>query len=209
MNDKIPKIIIAVIIILALVAGYMYLDGVGQQTKAENFDKALQNASAIDTKIAGATEKYNNQSSTNIEDLINTMNQDMSPKYSEEIEVLNNSLQYTSSDVEKQYVELEIKRLEIQSKNLNATVKLFNAIVQNAKKEKTAEEAQAAVNEANKDLSDTSNEINDVYTDIQTLLKQNPDFNNRLHNLQLEKAYYGEKPEQPNNNVTNNTTTPQ
>ena len=75
-------------------------------------------------------EKFNNQPSTDVDELISTINNDMTPKYAEELKILNDTHEKTKNETQKQYLSLQMKRIELQSKNLNATVTTLNAISQ-------------------------------------------------------------------------------
>jgi len=209
MNKK--KIsIIAGIIILAIVLyfGVTQYQSYQEEVLTESFNKNLQNASSIEANLISSTEKFNKQQSTDVDELISTINNDMTPKYSEELKILNDTYEQTNNDTRKQYLSLQMKRIELESKNLNATVTTLNAISQYVKGEKTPEDAQTSINNANKELTDTSNELNSVLTDIKTLLKQNPDFDQSLRGLNLEKSYYGETHQQAQaQNITNTTNT--
>ena len=203
--------IIAAIVILAIVAyfGVTQYQSYQEEVLTESFNKNLQNASAIEANLICSTEKFNNRPSTDVDELMSTINNDMSPKYAEELNVLNKTYESTNNDTKKQYINLQMKRIELSSKNLNGTVTTLNAISQLYKGEKSQEDAQTAINNANKDITDSSNELNSVLTDIKTLLKQNPDFDQSLRGLHLEKSFYGETQQQPQNitNTTNTTNT--
>lgn len=207
MNKKNITIIIAVIIIAVLLYfGVTQYQSYQEDVLTESFNKNLQNASAIEANIISSTEKFNNQNSTDVDELMSTINNDMTPKYSEELKILNDTLESTDNETRKQYLTLQIKRIELESKNLNATVTTLNAISQYVKGEKDPQDAQTSINNANKDISDSNNELNSVFTDIKTLLKQNPEFNQSLQGLNLEKSYYGETHQQAQTqNLTNNT----
>jgi predicted negative regulator of RcsB-dependent stress response len=212
MNKK--KIsIIAAIIILAIVAyfGVTQYQSYQDEVLTENFNKNLQNASAIEANLISSTEKFNNQPSTDVDELISTINNDMTPRYAEELKILNDTHEKTKNETQKQYLSLQMKRIELQSKNLNATVTTLNAISQLYKGEKSQQDAQTSINNANKELTDSSNELNSVFTDIKTLLKQNPEFEQSIRGLHLEKSFYGENTQQAQNvtNATNTTNTTQ
>ncbi|MDO5825571.1 MAG: hypothetical protein BZ137_05520 [Methanosphaera sp. rholeuAM130] len=202
--------IIAAIIILAIVAyfGVTQYQSYQEEVLTESFNKNLQNASAIEANLISSTEKFNNQPSTDVDELISTINNDMTPKYAEELKILNDTYESTNNDTKKQYVSLQMKRIELSSKNLNATVTTLNAISQLYKGEKSPQDAQTSINNANKDSTDSSNELNSVLTDIKTLLKQNPEFEQSLRGLHLEKSFYGETQQQVQaQNSTNATNT--
>ncbi len=192
MNKKIIAAIIAVAVIL--IVGYFgFYTPYQENLLSENYDKGLQDASAIETKIIATTEQFNNQESTDADTLINTINNEITPKYSEEIAKLNETAKQTNNDETKQkYIDLQIKRLELESKNLNGTVSTLYAISQYVKGEKSAADAQTSINNANTDMTDSQKELNDIYTDIKTLLTQHPEFNQTLQDLHLEKPFYGE-----------------
>lgn len=207
MNKRNIIIIIAVVIIAGLICiAVPAYQSYQNDVLAQNFNKNLQNASAIEANIISSTDKFKNQNSTDVDDLISTLN-DMTSKYSEELNVLNKTAEDTNNDTLKQYATLQTKRVELTSKNINSSIKLYNAIAQYYKGEKTASDAQNAVNDAQKEASDSSNELNSVITDINTLLKQNPDLNQSLHGLNLEKPFYGETTGQnQTENLTNSST---
>ena len=202
--------VIAAIIIIAIVAyfGVTEYQSYQEEVLTESFNKNLQNASAIEANLVSSTEKFNNRPSTDVDELITTINNDMTPKYAEELKILNDTYETTNNDTRKQYLSLQMKRIELQSKNLNATVTTLNAVAQLYKGEKSPEDAQTSINNANKDMTDSSNELNSVFTDIKTLLKQNPEFEQSLKGLNLEKPFYGESNQQPQaQNATNATNT--
>lgn len=197
--------IIAAIVILAIVAyfGVTQYQSYQEEVLTESFNKNLQNASAIEANL-------NAPRSIDINEALSVINNDMSPKYAEELNVLNKTYESTNNDTRKQYINLQMKRIELNSKNLNATVKIINAQIQLAKGEKSQQDAQTSINDAQKELINNNNELNSVFTDIKTLLKQNPEFDQSLRGLHLEKSFYGEIDEQSQNitnatNTTNNT----
>lgn len=204
MNTKIIAAIIALIVIV--VGGYYLVYAPYQEgVLSENYDSGLQEASAIETKIIETTKQFNNQQSTDADVLMNTINNDIIPKYGEEIEKLNQTADYTNNNqIKSKYIELQCKRLELESKNLNGTVATLNAISQYVKGEKSPEDAQSSIDKANTEMSESQKELEGVYVDIRTLLTQNPEFNQTLQNLHLEKPFYGETREEAQaQNITN------
>lgn len=208
MNKKIIGIIIVIAILLVI--GVQQYGSYQDNLLSKNFNETLQNASAVETQIGNTTEKFNNQNSTDADMLISTINNEITPKYSEELTQLNETAGYTDNDTEKKYIELQERRVELESKNLNATVTTLNALSQYVKGEKTADDAQNSINKANTDATNTNNELNQVYSDIKTLLSQNPDLNKKVHDLNLSKPYYGETNTQAQTqNITNSTNSTQ
>ncbi len=208
MNKKIIAIII--ILIAAIIAGYTFFYAPYQEkVLSEQYDGNLQNASAIEKDLVSITEKFNTQNSTDVDVLINTINNEIMPKYSEEIKVLNETLKYANNnETKEQYIANQTKRLELESKNLNATVSTLNAISQYVKGEKSPEDAQSSINRANIEMEDSVKELETVNNNIKKILNDNPEFSQMLHNLNLEKTFYGEQ--RANNqtpSVANNTTT--
>lgn len=206
MDKKIIAAIIAIAAILALGYSFLYIP-YQENVLSENYDKGLQDASAIETKIIATTEQFNNQESTDADTLINTINNEITPKYAEEISQLNKTLEQTNGDdVKTKYLELQMKRLELESKNLNGTVSTLYAISQYVKGEKNTADAQTSINNANKEMTDSQKELDGVYVDIKTLLTQHPDFNQTLQDLHLEKPFYGEtRVQAQTQNITNTT----
>lgn len=208
MNKKIIGAIIAVIIIV--IAGYTFFYMPYQENiLSEQFNENLQNASNIEKDLVNKTAQFNNQESTDVDVLINTINNDISPKYSEEIAILNETAKYANNNETKlQYLSNQTRRLELESKNLNATVTTLNAISQYVKGEKSGEDAQSSINRANIEMEDNIKELTTIYDNIKQLLKDHPDLNESLHGLNLEKPFYGEeRTTNPTPDVANNTAT--
>lgn len=202
MNKKFIGIL--AVIIVALIIAVPQYDSYQKTLLSQDFNKSLQNASSIETEIATTTKQINAQNSTDADTLITTINNDITPKYSEEILRLNETSTTTNNDVEKKYLDLQIKRVQLESENLNATVTTLNAISQYVKGEKTGADAQEAINLSNKAATNSSIELNQVYQDIKTLLNANPDLNKKVHDLNLDSTYYGQTQQQ---NITTNSTT--
>lgn len=208
MNKKIIGAIIALIVLV--IAGYTFFYMPYQENVlSEQFDGNLQNASSIEKEIVSTTEQFNKQESTDVDVLINTINNDISPKYSEEIAKINETSKYASNNETKlAYISNQTRRLELESQNLNATVSTLNAISQYVKGEKSAEDAQSSINRANVEMEDSVKELEKIYDNIKQILKDDPEFNQTLHNLNLEKPFYGEERNtSATPNVVNNTTT--
>ena len=56
-------------------------------------------------------------------------------------------------------------------------------------------------------MAKNSEDLNNVYSDIQKLLKENPDLDKKLHDLNLQPQFYGEvSNQQIANNTAANTT---
>ncbi|OED30858.1 hypothetical protein [Methanosphaera sp. WGK6] len=202
MNKKVIGILVVIAIVLLL--GIPQYESYQNTLLSEHFNETIQNASSIETEIINTVNGINTQNTTDADVLISTINNDITPKYSEELLRLNESGVSTSNETEHKYIDLQTKRIELESKNLNNTVTTLNALSQYVKGEKSAEDAQTAINNANTQSADINNELTKVYSDIKTLLEQNPDLNKKLHDLNLEKSYYGETNVQTQN-ITNST----
>ncbi len=204
MNKKILGILI--IIAALLLIGIPQYQSYQENLLSEHFNQTIQNASSIESEIVKTTEEFNNQNSTDVDVLMSTINNDMTPKYSEELLRLNETAICTDNETEHKYIDLEEKRIVLESKNLNSTVTILNAISQYVKGEKPSEDAQNAIDSANEDMQKNSEELNQVYTDIKDLLAQNPELDKKLHDLNLQPAFYGEANTQPQTeNITNST----
>ena len=215
------KKIIAIIVVLAivLVGAYMFLYVPYENTaRAESFQKSLKNASSTNAEITSISEQFNKQNNTNVETLIKTLNDEISPKYSDELSKLNEAEKFTNDQneslkkVKSDYISFQKKRVEHESQTANGTIKFYNALAQYYKGEKSPEDAQSSVNNASQELATAQNELNADYTNIRNLLKDNPDFNATLHSLDLTSPFYGEMTQQNTTgaNTTNTTnTTPQ
>ena len=208
--EKMNKKIIAGIIVLVVIivgAYFAFYFPYQNEVLSENFNKGLQNASATETQIISLTQKFNNQESTDADVLMNTINNEIIPKYSEEINQLNKTYdQANGNETKQRYIELEIKRLNTESRNLNGTVTYFNAIAQYYRGEKSATDAQASINNASTEMTESQKDLEGIYVDIRTLLTQNPDLNQTLQGLHLEKPFYGEmRVQAQTQNVTNST----
>lgn len=210
------KKIIAIIVVLAivLIGAYMYLYVPYENTaRAESFDKNLKNASSTNAEITSISEQFNKQNNTNVDTLIKTINDEISPKYSEEISKLSEAEKFTNDKnetmkkVKTDYINFQKKRVEHESQTANGTIKFYNAYAQYLKGEKSPQDAQNSINNASQELANAQNELNADYTNIRNLLKDNPDFNATLHNLNLTSPFYGEMPQQNATAAANATNT--
>lgn len=208
MNKKVIAIIVAIAVVI--IGSYVFIYQPYQENiLSGQFNEGLQNASSVETQIITTTDQFNKQSSTDVDVLIGTINNDITPKYSDELLKLNQTAKLTNNNnTKKKYIDLQMKRVELESQNLKSTVTKLNAISQYVKGEKNAQDAQTSINNADTAMSNSQKELQQVYTDINTLLKQNPSFNQTLQDLKLEKPYYGETQTQTQTqNITNSTGT--
>ena len=89
MNKKKISIIIGIIILaIVLYFGVTQYQSYQEEVLTESFNKNLQNASSIEANLISSTEKFNQQQSTDVDELISTINNDMTPKYSEELKII-------------------------------------------------------------------------------------------------------------------------
>ena len=116
MNKKMIIGIIAVILVALIIAIPQY-ESYQSTLLSENFNKTLQNASAVETEIASTTNQINQQNSTDADTLIHTINNQITPKYSEELLRLNETKTNTNNDTEKQYIDLQMKRVQRDPSN--------------------------------------------------------------------------------------------
>lgn len=208
MNKKVIAIIVAIAVVI--IGSYVFIYQPYQENLLSGqFNEGLQNASSVETQIITTTDQFNKQSSTDVDVLIGTINNDITPKYSEELLKLNQTAKLTNNNnTKKKYIDLQMKRVELESQNIKSTVTKLNAISQYVKGEKNAQDAQTSINNADTEMSNSQKELQQVYTDINTLLKQNPSFNQTLQDLKLEKPYYGEtRTQTQTQNITNSTET--
>lgn len=208
MNKKVIAIIVAIAVVI--IGSYVFIYQPYQENLLSGqFNEGLQNASSVETQIITTTDQFNKQSSTDVDVLIGTINNDITPKYSEELLKLNQTAKLTNNNnTKKKYIDLQMKRVELESQNIKSTVTKLNAISQYVKGEKNAQDAQTSINNADTAMSNSQKELQQVYTDINTLLKQNPSFNQTLQDLKLEKPYYGEtRTQTQTQNITNSTET--
>lgn len=208
MNKKVIAIIVAIAVVI--IGSYVFIYQPYQENLLSGqFNEGLQNASSVETQIITTTDEFNKQSSTDVDVLIGTINNDITPKYSDELLKLNQTAKLTNNNnTKKKYIDLQMKRVELESQNIKSTVTKLNAISQYVKGEKNAQDAQTSINNADTAMSNSQKELQQVYTDINTLLKQNPSFNQTLQDLKLEKPYYGEtRTQTQTQNITNSTET--
>lgn len=208
MNKKVIAIIVAIAVVI--IGSYVFIYQPYQENLLSGqFNEGLQNASSVETQIITTTDQFNKQSSTDVDVLIGTINNDITPKYSDELLKLNQTAKLTNNNnTKKKYIDLQMKRVELESQNIKSTVTKLNAISQYVKGEKNAQDAQTSINNADTEMSNSQKELQQVYTDINTLLKQNPSFNQTLQDLKLEKPYYGEtRTQTQTQNITNSTET--
>ena len=176
MNKKVIAIIVAIAVVI--IGSYVFIYQPYQENLLSGqFNEGLQNASSVETQIITTTDQFNKQNSTDVDVLIGTINNDITPKYSDELLKLNQTAKLTNNNnTKKKYIDLQMKRVELESQNIKSTVTKLNAISQYVKGEKNAQDAQTSINNADTAMSNSQKELQQVYTDINTLL-------NKTHHL--------------------------
>ncbi|WP_303234942.1 hypothetical protein [Methanosphaera cuniculi] len=205
MNKKLLGVLI--IIAALLIIGVPYYQSYQDNLLSEHFNETMKNASSIQEGITSTINDFNTKNSTDADTLMTTINNQLTPEYSEEQLRLNESAMCTSNETEHKYIDLQLKRVTLESQSLNLTVTSLNAIAQYVRGEKNGEDAQNTLNKVQTDMTNNNNELNQVYTDIQNLLKENPDLDKKLHDLNLAPAFYGQPATQNITNTTQNMTT--
>ncbi|WP_304123371.1 hypothetical protein [Methanosphaera cuniculi] len=205
MNKKLLGVLI--IIAALLIIGVPYYQSYQDNLLSEHFNETMKNASSIQEGITSTINDFNTKNSTDADTLMTTINNQLTPEYSEEQLRLNESAMCTSNETEHKYIDLQLKRVTLESQSLNLTVTSLNAIAQYVRGEKNGEDAQNTLNKVQTDMTNNNNELNQVYTDIQNLLKENPDLDKKLHDLNLAPAFYGQPSTQNITNTTQNMTT--
>lgn len=204
MNKKSFAIIIA-LVVLIMAIGYVIYMPYQEEVLNNSFKDNLKNVSAVESEIVASYDKFSKQDSADIDNIINSLDTEIIPKYSDEIYKLNKTMDYTNNDeVKIQYIELQSRRVQLEAKNLNDTVIELNAISTFLKGEKSVVDSQNDIDHANAMLENDTAELKKVFEDIRTLLADNPDFNQTLHELDLEPGFYGESILKPQaSNLTN------
>ncbi|MDO5852296.1 MAG: hypothetical protein Q4Q23_07400 [Methanobacteriaceae archaeon] len=206
MDTKYKAIIVVVILAIILAVTIPYYNSYQDNIRSENFNKSIQNANTIEETALNATKKLNEGNSTDVTVLLTTINNDIIPKYSEEITKLNQTAELTDDPVEKQYLTLQQERITLQSKSINDTVTILNSISKYMKGEKSAEDAQQTINQSNQDLSTMNTDIQTNYDNINKLLNDNPNLKQKVDNLNLGDGFKGKLTETTNNTTSNMTT---
>lgn len=202
------KYIIGIIILLVVVlcvAVFLYMPYQNQLHTSE-FNKELQNTSSTEAEILKIRDDMGSQNSTDVDVFIKTVNDDISPKYSDELNKLNEAEKHIDNNqTRSDYVKFQKQRIELESQNYNLTVKIYNALAQYYKGEKSPQDANATINNASTELATVQNDLNAAYTNIRNLLKDNPEFNSTLQDLKLADPFYGNPHVLNNTNITNTT----
>ncbi|MCI5867684.1 MAG: hypothetical protein SOZ23_04515 [Methanosphaera sp.] len=205
MNKKIAAVLL--IIAALLIVGIPQYESYQNNLLSEHFNESMKNASSTQEKITQTITDFNSKNNTDADTLMSTINNQITPQYSEEALKLNESAMSTDNDTEKKYIDLQIKRVSLESQSLNLTVNSLNAIAQYVRGEKSGQDAQDTMNKVQRDMAKNSEDLNNVYSDIQKLLKENPDLDKKLHDLNLQPQFYGEvSNQQIANNTAANTT---
>lgn len=203
MNKKLLAVLI--VIVIALIIGVPTYQSYQDELLSEHFNESIKNASSVQEDITKTIEDFNSKNNTDADTLMSTINNQITPEYSEELLKLNESAMCTDNETEHKYIDLQIKRVTLESQALNLTVTSLNALAQYVRGEKSNQDAQDAINKAQTNMQKNNEELNQVYTDIQNLLKDNPNLNHKLHELNLQPSFYGESQNQQLNseNTTN------
>ena len=128
MNKKIAAVLL--IIAALLIVGIPQYESYQNNLLSEHFNESMKNASSTQEKITQTITDFNSKNNTDADTLMSTLNNQITPQYSEEALKLNESAMSTDNDTEKKYIDLQIKRVSLESQSLNLTVNSLNAIAQ-------------------------------------------------------------------------------
>ena len=128
MNKKLLGVLI--IIAALLIVGVPYYQSYQDNLLSEHFNETMKNASSIQEGITSTINDFNTKNSTDADTLMTTINNQLTPEYSEEQLRLNESAMCTSNETEHKYIDLQLKRVTLESQSLNLTVTSLNAIAQ-------------------------------------------------------------------------------
>lgn len=110
------------------------------------------------------------------------------------LKYLNNAKKYASNDVEKQYTNLLIQKANIDKKIYESNVKMIKEYEKFANRKLTPSKLRAKMKEAKQDLYNNNATNQDkaiINTKILNLLKNNPDFQKKLENMNINPAFLG------------------
>lgn len=186
---------ILIILLLLIVGSYQFVYLPYQEEQARiNFNNGLINASNIEND-SSKYEKYDFENSTDINDMtldMNNMHKEMKPQIQEIKNILNDTIQYANNNETKiKYVELQIKRIEKTEISIDNMVKTVNEM-NDALNNNDELLVLALYTRMQNETVDDINEYKDVQEEVKTLLKNNPDLNSSLRQLNLYYEYYGE-----------------
>lgn len=192
-RKKIAGILIILLLLIVGTYQFVYLPYQEEQARI-NFNNGLINASNIEND-SSKYEKYDFENSTDINDMtldMNNMHKEMKPQIQEIKNILNDTIQYANNNETKiKYVELQIKRIEKTEISIDNMVKTVNEM-NDALNNNDELLVLALYTRMQNETVDDINEYKDVQEEVKTLLKNNPDLNSSLRQLNLYYEYYGE-----------------
>lgn len=196
MDKKILGIILVILAIL--VAGAYQFAYVPYQQEQNNlaYNAGLQNASAMQIELNKTMAELEKKDSSNYSAYSNTLtdkyNNEIIPGIDDEINKLNETLQYTNGNKTKEdYINYQIERVQLEKEGMTSIVDSMNKI-KTAFENNDYTQMMSAASEMENQINTISGKLKPVKENIVNLLNGDPAFNESLHNLSLEPEFYGD-----------------
>lgn len=197
MNKKIIGIIIIVAILAISAIAYTWYNAQFDEnlTKASGYQTlALKNINEDINDVMKETSLDRDTLKAKLPGIKNALNESISAN--ENITTyLNNAKNFAKNDVEKEYIDLLLKKNELNKKINEYQQKRFSVIEKYVNGDLSLSESNNQLIEINNDNEHISIEAEDVNNKIIKLLTENPDFKKHLKSLNLDKTYFGENPD--------------
>ena len=192
MNKKTIAIIVIVLAIVACAYQFVYVPYQNEQAN-QNYNKGLQNVSAIIQDMNQSFSKIDNVDPSNpthsLEVTRDTLKEGRS-KMDSVMEALNQTRQYSNGNKTKErYIDLLMDGTKIEQDLADETIQQYTEFIEAYKKmdyDKVLNISTEMQNSYNK----KADELNHNDDEIVKLLNDNPEFNQTLQGLNLSEPFY-------------------
>lgn len=192
MDKKTIAIIVIVLAIVACAYQFVYVPYQNEQAN-QNYNKGLQNVSAILEDVNQSMSKIDNVDSSNptqsLEVTRDTMKESRS-KMDSLMEALNQTRQYSNGNKTKEkYIDLLMDGTKIEEDLTDETIQQYTEFIDAYKKMDYGKVLNISA-EMQNNVNKKAEEINHNKDEIVKLLNDNPEFNQTLHGLNLSDPFY-------------------
>lgn len=202
MDKKKIILIVIVITIIAVIAAIAYSNWYNAQ-----FDENLKKASGYqDIALKAMNDDFKRDGTDKIDsfttkDQIKSMIPSLRNYLNEYDEAnkevkkyLNEAKKYAKNDVEKEYIDLLLKKAEYNDKSAENYPFVLDSLEQYASGNISASEFMSKINALNEKSLNISSKQQEINNDIQKLLTENPDFKRHLsEDLFITQSYLGQR----------------
>lgn len=192
MDKKTIGIIVIILAILACAYQFIYVPYQNEQAN-QNFNKGLQNISAIEDDINQSLSNLDKLNTSNITyslEIIRDTWSNNTQKLDSEMEILNQTRTYANgNETKEKYIDYLIDYCKIEQDLTKNTIQAYTDLIDANNKNDINKQLNIS-NEMRNDYNKKVDQCNEIKGNIINLLNDNPEFNQTLHDLNLSEGFY-------------------